>query len=147
MHPLLNNKFFLLKFQPLHYNNYAKSEERRNISYLQYQWHLLVPLKGIQTSKLLKSMKNMLMFSTKSKLAYFQSIGRMSVPSTYNQDKRHCEVQSTICSQLSLRFFEHPSRWILHKDLFDIQSLQRVLLYFLWRKRMARFVWSWTIGD
>ena len=35
----------------------------------------------------------------------------------------YCGVRSTICHQLSLRFFEHTSRRILHMGLFDIQRL------------------------
>ena len=136
-----------IKSQPSHCNNCSKWEERRNFSYLEYQWHLLVWLRGIQTSKFPKNIKNMLMFSTKSKLVYFQSIGRTIVPLTSNQEKSHRGVRSTICHQLSLRFFENTSRRILHMGLFDIQSLQPMLLYFLWRKRTDRFVWSWTIGD
>ena len=104
MHILLNNMFFSSNF-----NNYitrfVSNEKRKNFSYLQYQWHLLVPLKEIQTSKFPKSMKHMLMFSTKSKLVYFQSISRMTVPSTYNQNKSHYGVWSTVCPQLSLQAY------------------------------------------
>ena len=58
--------------------------------------HLLLPLKGIQTSKFPKNIKNMLMFSTKSKLVNFQSIDRTIVPLTSNQEKTHCGVRCTI---------------------------------------------------
>ena len=49
----------------------------------------LVPLNGIQTSRFPNNIKHILMFSTKSKLMYFQSISRTIVPLISNQEKSH----------------------------------------------------------